>query len=62
MSVKDKVVIITGSAGGIGRYMAKTFAWEGAKVVTADIKPLDTVADDIEEIGVEHLRGTDERP
>ena len=55
MSVTDKVVIITGSAGGIGRYVAKTFAWEGAKVVTADIKPLETVADELEEIGVEHL-------
>lgn len=54
-NLKDKVVIVTGSAGGIGRYAAKTFAWEGAKVVTADVKPLDTVAGELEEIGVEHL-------
>lgn len=54
-NLKDKVVIITGSAGGIGRYAAKTFAWEGAKVVTADVKPLDTIGGELEEIGVEHL-------
>jgi 3-oxoacyl-[acyl-carrier protein] reductase len=55
MTLVGKVVVITGSAGGIGRYAAKTFAWEGAKVVTADVKPLDTVADDLDEIGVAHL-------
>lgn len=54
-TLKDKVVVVTGSAGGIGRYAAKTFAWEGAKVVTADVKTLDTVASELEEIGVEHL-------
>jgi NAD(P)-dependent dehydrogenase (short-subunit alcohol dehydrogenase family) len=34
--LKDKVVIVTGSAQGIGKHAAKTFAQEHAKVVIAD--------------------------
>jgi NAD(P)-dependent dehydrogenase (short-subunit alcohol dehydrogenase family) len=34
--LQDKVVIITGSAQGIGKHAAKTFAREKAKVVIAD--------------------------
>jgi len=34
--LRDKVVIVTGSAQGIGRHAAKTFAQEQAKVVVAD--------------------------
>jgi NAD(P)-dependent dehydrogenase (short-subunit alcohol dehydrogenase family) len=34
--LKDKVVIVTGSAQGIGKHAAKTFAQEQAKVVIAD--------------------------
>ncbi len=37
MSFKNKVVIITGSASGIGLATAKKFASEGAKIVLADI-------------------------
>ncbi len=36
MRLKDKVVIITGAASGIGRASAIRFAAEGAKVVAAD--------------------------
>jgi NAD(P)-dependent dehydrogenase (short-subunit alcohol dehydrogenase family) len=34
---KNKVVVITGAAGGIGRAMAEAFLREGSKVVIADI-------------------------
>jgi citronellol/citronellal dehydrogenase len=36
MEMKDKVVVITGSAGGIGQVMALAIAQKGAKVVVAD--------------------------
>ena len=48
MRLKDKVVIITGSATGMGRAGAILFAKEGAKVVVADYdkeKGMQTVAD-----------------
>src|SRR5512147_1512583 len=38
MQVKDKVVVVTGGASGIGRAMARRFAAEGAKhVAVADL-------------------------
>lgn len=36
MRLKDKVIVITGAASGMGLAMAKLFAAEGAKVVAAD--------------------------
>jgi NAD(P)-dependent dehydrogenase (short-subunit alcohol dehydrogenase family) len=38
--MKDKVVIVTGGAKGIGRYVAGTFAREGAKLALADVDTL----------------------
>jgi len=38
MNLKDKVAIITGSGGGIGRGIALKFGSLGARVVVADIK------------------------
>lgn len=35
--LQDKVAIITGSASGIGKKIAQTYAQEGAKVVIADL-------------------------
>ena len=35
--LKDKVAIITGGAGGIGRAAGKRFMAEGAKVLLADV-------------------------
>lgn len=37
MRLKDRVAVITGGAGGIGRATARELAREGAKVVVADI-------------------------
>ena len=46
MSVKDKVVIITGAARGHGRSIAVAFASEGAALALVDIASLDqTLAD-----------------
>src|SRR5438128_11337381 len=50
-----QVVVITGSAGGIGRYAAKTFAEAGARVVVADVKPLDTIAAELEAMETDYL-------
>jgi NAD(P)-dependent dehydrogenase (short-subunit alcohol dehydrogenase family) len=38
MRLKNKVAIVTGGAGGIGRSITRLFALEGAKVYAADIK------------------------
>ena len=39
--LEDKVVLVTGAAGGLGRAMAERFRGEGAKIVIADIKEED---------------------
>jgi glucose 1-dehydrogenase len=36
-SFENKVVVITGSAGGIGFALAKQFGLDGAKVVISDL-------------------------
>lgn len=50
MDPKDKVIIVTGGASGIGRSIARRFAQEGARaVVVADLHldPAQAVADEI---------------
>ena len=50
MDPKDKVIIVTGGASGIGRSIARRFAQEGARaVVVADLhlEPAQAVADEI---------------
>lgn len=37
--LKEKVVVVTGAAGGIGRALVQRFCEEGARVVAADINP-----------------------
>lgn len=52
--MKDKVIIITGAAGGIGSAIARKFSSAGASLVLADISKerLDVL---LETLGVEHL-------
>ena len=52
MRMKDKVVIVTGAAKGIGRETAITFAKEGAKlgIVDIDKENLRPTADKIEKL------------
>ncbi len=40
MRLKNKIAIVTGAGGGIGRGIAGRFASEGASVVVADIDPV----------------------
>ena len=51
MRMKNKVVLITGGAAGIGRATAQRFAEEGAKVVICDVN---------EEVGQETAKGLGE--
>ena len=51
MAVRDKVVVITGGAMGIGRYNARVFAEAGAKLAIADLAPMETVAAEVAERG-----------
>jgi len=37
MSCQDKIALVTGACGGLGRAIAETFLAEGAKVVVCDI-------------------------
>ena len=41
MEIRDKVVVVTGAASGIGRALCERFAKEGAKAVV--ISDIDTV-------------------
>lgn len=56
MEIRDKVVVVTGGASGIGKALCKRFAAEGARaVVVADLnkKGAKAVADDIGGLGLE---------
>ena len=55
MAVAGKSVIVTGSAKGIGRYVAQTFAEVGAKVAVADVAPLENVTADLKKLGAQVL-------
>ncbi len=57
MRIKDKVVIVTGGGGGIGRELAKRAAKEGAKVMVADllVEEANKVVDEIKAQGYEGI-------
>jgi NAD(P)-dependent dehydrogenase (short-subunit alcohol dehydrogenase family) len=53
--MQGEVVLITGAAQGIGRYIAGTFAQAGARLAIADVLPLDTTAEQLRAAEVEPL-------
>ncbi len=55
MNLKDRVAIITGSAGGIGAAIAVGYAKQGAKVVVADVLEGKETVDAIEKVGSEAI-------
>jgi 3-oxoacyl-[acyl-carrier protein] reductase len=55
MQLKDKVVIVTGSARGMGKEIALRFAKEGSKIVVCDILDCKETADALKALGAEVL-------
>jgi NAD(P)-dependent dehydrogenase (short-subunit alcohol dehydrogenase family) len=55
MRFQDKVVVVTGAAGGLGAAICLAFAREGAKVVADDIGDLRPLCDEIAKLGGECL-------
>src|SRR5262245_48684998 len=56
MEIKDKVVVVTGGANGIGRSLCRRFAAEVARsvvVADVDIEGATTVADEIGGLAIE---------
>ena len=55
LNLKNKVVIVTGGAAGIGRATAERFEAEGAKVVVWDLPQIDVTKKDIVEKAVDDV-------
>ncbi len=49
--LKDKIVVITGAAGGIGKASALRFAEEGANIVVADFADGSATVKEVEDMG-----------
>ncbi len=54
MNVKEKTIVVTGSAGGLGKAMAERLGMSGAKVVLSDIQAekLQTTVDELCKKGI----------
>ncbi len=52
ISFENKVVVITGAAGGLGKAIVKSFAESGAKVAACDLKNTDEKISDIKREGL----------
>lgn len=55
MRLKDRVTIVTGGAGGLGRAFALKLAQEGAKIALADLISSEPVKEEIESLGGEAI-------
>ena len=53
--MEGQVVVVTGAARGIGRYIAHSFAKAGASLVVADVDSLDKVVGEIREMEADAL-------
>jgi NAD(P)-dependent dehydrogenase (short-subunit alcohol dehydrogenase family) len=51
--LRGKIGIVTGAASGVGRATALRLASEGARLVLADIQPVDAALSDIQALGAE---------
>ena len=62
--LKDKVAIITGGSGGIGKVTARRFLEEGARVVLVDLREEDlkAAAEELKDAVFGDLTGGDVTP
>src|SRR5262249_11679993 len=51
MSIKDKVIVVTGAARGIGQEYARSFGAAGARIVAADINDCAATVDLVKHAG-----------
>ena len=60
MSLRGRVVVITGAARGVGRYVASTFAREGCRlaILEIDAERMTATADELSGMGAEVLTAT----